>query len=95
MPASSARQNAAAAFLADAENLALELAGEFTHPVYGRLRQPGALLSIDSRPMVAPIAPPTLGEHSRIIMSEAGYQPRAIAELEERGVIVQREPQSV
>ena len=66
-----------------ANNLILEL----EHPAAGHLRQPRPLGDFDGTPCSVPAPAPSLGQHSREIMREAGFPNDAITVFEDAGVI--------
>jgi glutaryl-CoA transferase len=57
------------------------------HPVLGPVDQVASPISLSSTPTEIRRPPPMLGEHSREILSEAGYDPAAIDRLAADGVI--------
>ncbi|MDB5431814.1 MAG: putative acyl-CoA transferase/carnitine dehydratase, partial [Caulobacter sp.] len=87
--AAPARTGVSEAFLSDRRNAELGLAASYPHPRYGRLTQPGALVSMDGLPMVSDLAPPLLGQHTRAILAEAGYDAATVDRLGNEGVVVE------
>ena len=73
--------------LFDDETFALGLVAETTHPVHGRLRQVGQLVTFGDTPGRIRYPPPMLGEHTREIMQWLGYDDDTIASYRERGII--------
>ena len=64
-----------------------ELVREYDHPVVGRLRMLGQPLVFSDTPVRDPGRPPTLGEHTDLVLRELGYVDDAIAGLRARGVL--------
>ena len=69
--------------LHDDDNVRLGLVMEHHHPVLGRLRQFGKLVSCAATPS----PPPMVGQHSREILRGAGYRDVDIDALVSRGVV--------
>ena len=57
------------------------------HPVLGAIRQAGVPFTLSATPATIRTAPPLLGEHSREILGELGYEPATIDALAAAGVI--------
>jgi crotonobetainyl-CoA:carnitine CoA-transferase CaiB-like acyl-CoA transferase len=74
-------------FLLDDANLASGLATAFTHPQYGAMRQFGRLVSFAGSGRKSHRPPPVLGQHSREILAELGFEPDEIVDLTKRGVV--------
>ncbi|MDE1145128.1 MAG: CoA transferase [Azospirillaceae bacterium] len=75
------------AFLADPVNQSSGLSVALDHPVYGSLRQIGALWDFGDLRLRLERAPPLLGQHSRDILAEVGVSAGAIDEALASGVV--------
>jgi crotonobetainyl-CoA:carnitine CoA-transferase CaiB-like acyl-CoA transferase len=75
------------AVLFDADNVALGLVTEYDQPRLGRLRQFGTLIGFSDTPGRIERPPPMVGQHTREIMGDLGYDGGAIAGLLERKVV--------
>ncbi len=73
--------------LSDPEAIARGQVAENEHPVYQRLRQAGHLIRFSRTPGKIERAAPIIGQHTREVMHEAGYETAEIEDLEARGVI--------
>jgi crotonobetainyl-CoA:carnitine CoA-transferase CaiB-like acyl-CoA transferase len=74
VPAVEARTDQKQAFLDNPGNRRSGLVVDFPHSRYGRLTLPGGFWHFDDQPStVGPLPPPLLGEHSRIILEELGF----------------------
>jgi crotonobetainyl-CoA:carnitine CoA-transferase CaiB-like acyl-CoA transferase len=69
------------------QTAALELLQPLSHPTISDLRLPALPLSLDGERATHRSAPPGVGEHTRAILREAGYDDDTIAALAARGVI--------
>ena len=76
----------AAAFASEAA-VALGMRVEQEHPAWGAISQVGLPLRFSATPASIRLPPPTLGEHSRAILAELGYDASAIEDLARRRVI--------
>ncbi|WP_198351078.1 CoA transferase [Flavisphingomonas formosensis] len=83
-----AREAQRFAFLDDAANRALGLVASYPHPRFGQLEQVGAFWRMDGVPARRDLAPPILGEHSRQILGEVGFDATEIDTLIADGVVV-------
>jgi crotonobetainyl-CoA:carnitine CoA-transferase CaiB-like acyl-CoA transferase len=77
------------AFLDSAANEAAGLVARYPHPVYGAFRQPGAFLDFGDLHCRLDSPPPTLGQHSREILTELGYGEAEVDAFIERGIVVE------
>jgi crotonobetainyl-CoA:carnitine CoA-transferase CaiB-like acyl-CoA transferase len=57
------------------------------HPSAGEVKLVASPLKLGRTPVVSPVAPPMLGQHSRTVLAELGYRTDEIEALLERGVI--------
>jgi len=73
--------------LFDDELVRLGLVAEYDHPLLGRVRQFGNLISFSDTPGVPERATPMLGEHTREVLTELGYDDDAIDDHRARGVV--------
>ena len=71
----------------DSELERLGLVAEYPHPILGRVRQFGSLVTFSDTPCEQSRATPMCGQHTREILGELGYEPTAIDDLGERGVV--------
>lgn len=76
----------AAAFASEAA-VALGMRVEQEHPAWGAISQVGLPLRFSATPASIRLPPPTLGEHSRAILAELGYDASAIEDFARRRVI--------
>jgi formyl-CoA transferase len=60
---------------------------EVEHPRMGKMRMVGSGIDLSRTPPRISAPPPTLGEHTRQILEELGYDGQEILRLEEQGVI--------
>jgi crotonobetainyl-CoA:carnitine CoA-transferase CaiB-like acyl-CoA transferase len=73
--------------LFDEELVRLGLVTEYEHPLLGRVRQFGNLITFSDTPGVQERATPMRGQHTREILTELGYDAAAIDDLGARGVV--------
>jgi crotonobetainyl-CoA:carnitine CoA-transferase CaiB-like acyl-CoA transferase len=73
--------------LFDDELARLGLVARYEHPLLGRVRQFGSLITFSDTPGVHERATPMLGEHTREILAELGYDDVAIDDYRARGVV--------
>jgi crotonobetainyl-CoA:carnitine CoA-transferase CaiB-like acyl-CoA transferase len=73
--------------LFDSELERLGLVTEHSHPLLGRIRQFGNLITFSDTPGRPERAAPMAGEHTREILAELGYDETAVADLQARGVV--------
>jgi crotonobetainyl-CoA:carnitine CoA-transferase CaiB-like acyl-CoA transferase len=72
--------------LFDDDLFRLGLVTEYEHPLLGRVRQFGNLITFSDTPGRQDRAAPLLGQHTREILGELGYDHAAIADYHSRGV---------
>ncbi len=87
VPVEAVRFDQAASFLDDRANRATKLAVTYPHLEWGALEQIGALWSFADRPLKLDRAPPALGQHSREILRELGFDESAVTALEATGAV--------
>jgi crotonobetainyl-CoA:carnitine CoA-transferase CaiB-like acyl-CoA transferase len=73
--------------LFDADNERLGLVAEYEHPIMGTLRQFGELIQFSDTPAHVHGPPPRVGEHTKEILGELGYDDQQIESLFAAGVI--------
>ena len=73
--------------LFDDELLRLGLVTEYEHPLLGRIRQFGNLITFSDTPGRPQRPTPMLGQHTREILGELGYDDSTVDDLYSRGVI--------
>jgi crotonobetainyl-CoA:carnitine CoA-transferase CaiB-like acyl-CoA transferase len=73
--------------LFDDELVRLGLVAEYEHPLLGRVRQLGNLITFSDTPGVQDRPAPMVGEHTREILHELGYDDANIADLHARGIV--------
>lgn len=73
--------------LMDPENLANGLAVEYTHAVYGKMRENGHMINFSETPGRIERAPPVIGQHTQEIMAALGYSPEEMTALKAGNVI--------
>ena len=73
--------------LFDADLERLGLVTEYAHPLLGRVRQFGNLITFSDTPGKQERAAPMLGQHTREIMTELDYDEATIAAYRSRGVV--------
>ncbi len=69
------------------ETLARDMIATVPHPTAGEVRLVASPLKLGRTPVVDPIAPPLLGQHSDDVLTAMGYDAAAIAELRAKGVV--------
>lgn len=88
VPAVEARTDQKLAFLANAGNRQAGLVVDFAHAQYGQLTLPGSFWRFeDGSSTLGPLSPPLLGEHSRCILGELGFDPQQITRWCEQGLV--------
>ncbi|PKP93940.1 CoA transferase [Sphingomonas koreensis] len=73
--------------LAAPEATARDMVATVAHPSAGEVKLVASPLKLGRTPVVSPVAPPMLGQHSRTVLAELGYRTDEIEALLERGVI--------
>jgi crotonobetainyl-CoA:carnitine CoA-transferase CaiB-like acyl-CoA transferase len=73
--------------LFDDELVRLGLITEYEHPLLGRMRQFGNLITFSDTPGRPQRPPPMVGQHTREILAELGYDEAAAEALHDRGVV--------
>jgi crotonobetainyl-CoA:carnitine CoA-transferase CaiB-like acyl-CoA transferase len=73
--------------LFDDELVRLGLVAEYTHPLLGRTRQFGNLVTFDGTPGVQDRPTPRVGEDTRALLERLGYDEFAIQDLYDRRVV--------
>jgi crotonobetainyl-CoA:carnitine CoA-transferase CaiB-like acyl-CoA transferase len=73
--------------LFDEELVRLGLVTEYDHPLLGRIRQFGNLITFSDTPGHPDRPPPMLGQHTREILADLGYSDAATDDLRARGVV--------
>jgi crotonobetainyl-CoA:carnitine CoA-transferase CaiB-like acyl-CoA transferase len=64
----------------------------YSHPVYGQIRQPGVLARFGAVPASATRPASLIGQHSREVLSEAGYSSAEIHDLLLSGAVTETAP---
>lgn len=73
--------------LAAPETAAREMVATVSHPSAGEVKLVASPLKFGRTPVAAPVAPPTLGQHSRAVLADLGYSVDQIEALAEASVI--------
>jgi crotonobetainyl-CoA:carnitine CoA-transferase CaiB-like acyl-CoA transferase len=73
--------------LFDEELVRLGLVAQYEHPLLGRVRQFGNLITFSDTPGRQERATPMVGEHTRAIMHELGYDDPAVDDYFARGIV--------
>ena len=73
--------------LNDPEHLASGLVAEYEHAQYGTMREVGLTIRLSETPGNVWGPPPLIGQHTRDILSELGFEGAAQDDLKERGVV--------
>ncbi|MCS5498245.1 CoA transferase [Cnuibacter physcomitrellae] len=60
---------------------------DYDHPVGGQMHAVGLPVTLGDRPRVAGSPPPTLGEHTDVVLERLGYSADQRADLRSRGVV--------
>jgi crotonobetainyl-CoA:carnitine CoA-transferase CaiB-like acyl-CoA transferase len=78
---------------ADPQALAREMITEVDHPTAGRVKTLGHPVKFSETPASLRRAAPVLGQHSREVLQEAGYDPAEIEAMVASGAVIAPEPQ--
>jgi crotonobetainyl-CoA:carnitine CoA-transferase CaiB-like acyl-CoA transferase len=73
--------------LFDADNERLGLVAEYEHPIMGHLRQFGDLIQFSDAPSTIDTPPPRVGENTREILGELGYDAAQIDQLKADSIV--------
>jgi crotonobetainyl-CoA:carnitine CoA-transferase CaiB-like acyl-CoA transferase len=65
---------------------------EYDHPTEGRVKTPGFPIKFSKTPSTVARGAPLAGEHTREVLTEAGYDGAAIAAFEKAGVVATAKP---
>jgi crotonobetainyl-CoA:carnitine CoA-transferase CaiB-like acyl-CoA transferase len=76
--------------LFDEELVRLGLITEYQHPLLGRVRQFGNLITFSDTPGKQERAAPMVGQHTREVLAELGYDDTAVDDYRARGVATWR-----
>lgn len=79
--------NTIAETLAHPQHRARHFIVELEHPLVGTVKSMGNPVNLSSTPVKYRLAPPTLGQHTREVLLELGYDEAAIASLSEKKVV--------
>jgi crotonobetainyl-CoA:carnitine CoA-transferase CaiB-like acyl-CoA transferase len=88
VPAEIVRFDQAEAFLNAPENRAANLVARYSHAAYGEMEQVGTFWDFGDLPLSLERAPPTIGQHSKEILSQFGFSVDQIADLEREGITI-------
>jgi crotonobetainyl-CoA:carnitine CoA-transferase CaiB-like acyl-CoA transferase len=84
--------NGASRLFDDPANLASGLVAQYEHPVYGRMKEIGLTIRLSETPGHVWGPPPLIGQHTRDILGEIGYDATAQQDLRTRKVVTWPEP---
>jgi crotonobetainyl-CoA:carnitine CoA-transferase CaiB-like acyl-CoA transferase len=87
VPAERVQTNNKNAFFDDPANRAAKLVVEYTHQVWGKLEQPGAMWDFGDLDTRFDYAPPVLGEHTVEVLREIGFESEQVDALLAEGVV--------
>ena len=73
--------------LADPQTIAREMVQAVTHPTAGEVRVTGVPVKLSATPGAVRTAPPLLGQHTRAVLGELGYDQARIDALATAGVV--------
>ncbi len=83
-----ARENQRETFLSDPANRAAKLAVSYNHKIYGQFEQIGTFFDFGDLDTRFDRAPPVLGEHSREILAEFGFNTQETETMVASGLVV-------
>jgi crotonobetainyl-CoA:carnitine CoA-transferase CaiB-like acyl-CoA transferase len=69
-----------------------DLVVHYNHPVYGRVRQPARLARVGPTPETTSWPAPLIGQHTRSILAEAGYDSTTISRFVDQGIAIEQVP---
>jgi formyl-CoA transferase/CoA:oxalate CoA-transferase len=73
--------------LAHPQHRARSFIVELEHPLLGLVRSMGNPVNLSTTPVSYRLAPPTLGQHTEDVLRELGYEPNAVAAMQEEGIV--------
>jgi len=76
-----------AKYITNPEHLRSGLVAEYQHPTYGRLREVGELIRFSETPGHVWGPPPLIGQHTRDILRELGYDASKQDDLKRRNIV--------
>jgi formyl-CoA transferase/CoA:oxalate CoA-transferase len=79
--------NTIAETLAHPQHRARNFIVELNHPLLGTVKSMGNPVNLSATPVNYRLAPPTLGQHSREVLVELGYDETVIASLRGKGIV--------
>jgi crotonobetainyl-CoA:carnitine CoA-transferase CaiB-like acyl-CoA transferase len=88
VPAAAVRRGQRGPFFDDPDHVAAGLVATYTHRLWGRFEQPGALWNFGDLDVRLDRAPPVLGEHTIEVLHEVGVDDALIEELLTTGAAV-------
>lgn len=74
-------------FFDEPQNRELGLISILSHPLYGRIEQPGAYWDFEDRPIIFERPCPTIGQHSDEILTQLGYSAEEISAFRAQEII--------
>ena len=73
--------------LFDDDDVRLGLVAEYEHPIVGRMRQFGDLINFSETPGHIAGPPPLVGEHTKAILADLGYDDAQMQALRDEGTV--------